>query len=62
MFDFIIKRELNKLIIDVERKKLSKLDAIPKLDEMMKKTKLAPKGCKRQLKNNIFQTKKKWKL
>lgn len=63
MWDFIINRELNKTIVDVNKNKMPQKDAQNKLDDLMKLTKEnAPKGQKREIKNNIFRVKKQFKL
>lgn len=63
MWDFIIQRELNKTIIDTNNKKITKSEAVKKLDKLAIMTREnVKKGQKRELKNNIFQTKKTFKL
>lgn len=63
MWNFIIKRELNKTIIDINQKKISRPIAKNKLDDLIKLTKNnVQKGQKRKLKNNIFRVKKQFKI
>lgn len=63
MWDFIIKRELRKTIVDVNEKKIPVSHAKSKLNDLLTLTKEnAPKGKKRVLKNDIFKTKKMFKI
>ena len=63
MWDFIIKRELSKTIIDMNQKKIPVQTGKLKLDDLVKLTREnAPKGQKRELKNNIFRVKKQFKI
>lgn len=63
MWNFIIKRELNKTIIDINQKKIPRPIAKNKLDDLIKLTKNnVQKGQKRKLKNNIFRVKKQFKI
>lgn len=63
MWDFIIKRELSKTVVNLNQKKIPVPVARNKLDDLVKLTKAnAPKGQKRELKNNIFRVKKQFKI
>lgn len=63
MFDEIIKKELNKTIIEHKQNKIDNELACKKLDLLAKETKSkVPKGKKRELKNEIFSLKKSFKL
>lgn len=63
MWNFIIKRELNKTIVDMNKKRMPVPAAKNKLNDLVTLTKEnAPKGQKRELKKNIFKVKKQFKI
>lgn len=63
MWDFIIKRELSKTVVDLNKHKITDQVAKTKLNKLMVQTREnAPKGQKRELKNNIFKVKKHFKI
>ena len=63
MIDELIKKELNKTIIECKQKKINKEMAMRRLDKLAVDTKeKVPKGKKRELKNEIFSLKKSFRL
>lgn len=63
MIDELIKRELNKTIIECKQKKINEEIAMKRFDKLAKTTKeQVQKGKKRELKNQIFSIKKSFKL
>lgn len=63
MWDEIIKKELNKTIINFNKKKIKVPEANKKLNELAKltRTNVQP-GRKRQLKKSIFDVKRQFRL
>lgn len=59
----IIKKELNKTIINLNTNSIQKSEARTKLNNLIKLTRTnVQKGHKRELKNNIFKVKKRFKI
>jgi len=63
MWDMIIKKELNKTIINLNTNSIQKSEARTKLNNLIKLTRTnVQKGHKRELKNNIFKVKRDLKF
>lgn len=63
MWDLIIKKEINRTIIDAKRQNLNPSIINKRLDDLVLQTKKnAPPGTKRLIKKNIFDVKKQFRL
>ena len=59
---FKMDRQINKLIMDFNGKRVPTEKIGGKIDSMMKQTRELPQGHKRTYKNQLFNLKKGWKL